>query len=99
MILNSISGSASQFCDFSEIPHPSGNRRAERNAKMKMIYLAPHDQKQLEEVLLRGIKECNNGIKRCNAEGNIRGAEYIREVKRRPLIKKLQDVRKGIIWE
>lgn len=68
-------------------------------AKMKKIYLAPFQQSQLEETLLRGIKECNNGIKRCNAEGNIRGAEYIREVKRRPLIKKLQDVRKGIIWE
>lgn len=66
---------------------------------MKRIDLAPYEQLQLEETLLRGIKECNNGIKRCNAEGNIRGAEYIREVKRRPLIKKLQDVRKGIIWE
>lgn len=68
-------------------------------AEMKRIYLAPFQQLQLEETILRGIKECNNGIKRCNAEGNIRGAEYIREVKRRPLIKKLQDVRKGIIWE
>nr|DAE65606.1 MAG TPA: hypothetical protein [Caudoviricetes sp.] len=68
-------------------------------AKVKRIDLAPFQQLQLEKTLLRGIKECNNGIKRCNAEGNIRGAEYIREVKRRPLIKKLQDVRKGIIWE
>lgn len=66
---------------------------------MKRIDLAPHDKLQLEAVLLREIKECNNGIKICKAEGNIRGAEYIREVKRRPLIKKLQDVRKGIIWE
>lgn len=62
---------------------------------MKMIYLAPHDQKQLEAVLFRGIKECNNGIKRCNAEGNIRGAEYIREVKRRPLIKKITRCSQG----
>ena len=49
---------------FPEIPHPSGNRRAERNAKMKRIDLAPHDQLQLEAVLLREIKECNNGIKK-----------------------------------
>lgn len=66
---------------------------------MRKIELAPYQQQQLEQTLLRGIQECNNGIKLCIAEGNIRGAEYIREVKRKPLIKKLQDVRSGAIYE
>lgn len=63
------------------------------------IELAPYQQRQLEQTLLRAIRECNDGIKRCNAEGNVRGAQYIREVKRSPLIKKLRDVRAGVIWE
>lgn len=66
---------------------------------MRRIELAPYQQRQLEQTLLHAIRECNDGIKLCNADGNIRGAEYIREVKRRPLIKKLQDVRNGVIWE
>ena len=66
---------------------------------MRKIELSPLDQKQLETVLRRSIKECNTGIKRCKAEGNIKGADYIREVKRKPLIKKLADVQKGYIWE
>lgn len=66
---------------------------------MRKIELSPIDQKQMETVLLRSIRECNAGIRRCNAEGNTKGAEYIREVKRRPLIKKLADVRQGFIFE
>lgn len=96
MILNSISGSASQFCDFfPKISHPSGNRREERKSENEKDLSSPFQQSQLEETLLRGIKECNNGIKRCNAEGNIRGAEYIREVKRRPLIKNYKMFARG----
>lgn len=67
--------------------------------EMRRIELAPYQQQQLEQTLLRGIRECNDGIKLCNADGDIRGAEYIREVKRRPLVRKLQDVRNGFIWE
>lgn len=66
---------------------------------MRKIELAPFQQKQLEDTLLRSIKECNAGMKRCNAEGNKRGYDYIKEVKRKPLIKKLFDVRKGYIFE
>lgn len=66
---------------------------------MRKIELTALDQKQLESVLKRSIKECNTGIKRCKADGNNKGAEYIREVKRKPLIKKLADVQKGYIWE
>ena len=66
---------------------------------MKKIELSQVDKKQLEMVLLQSIRECNKGIKRCNAEGNEKGAAYIREVKRRPLIKKLFDVRQGYIFE
>ena len=66
---------------------------------MRKIELSPLDQAQLENTLKRGIAECNAGIRLCNAEGNISGAAYIREVKRKPLIKKLCDVRQGYIWE
>ena len=66
---------------------------------MRKIELAPYQQKQLEFTLKQGIRECNEGIKRCNADGNVRGAEYIREVKRKPLIHKLRDVLNGYIWE
>ena len=66
---------------------------------MRKIELAPFQQQQLEQTLLRGIRECNKSIKLCNAEKNIKGAEYIREVKRKPLIKKLHDVRNGFIYE
>lgn len=66
---------------------------------MRKIELSPLDQKQLETVLKRSIKECNAGIRRCKVDGNNKGAEYIREVKRKPLIKKLMDVQKGFIWE
>lgn len=66
---------------------------------MRKIELAPYQQKQLEETLKNSIRECNKGIKLCNDEGDIKGADYIREVKRKPLIKKLADVRNGYIWE
>lgn len=66
---------------------------------MRRIDLVPFQQQQLEQTLLRSIRQCNEGIKRCNSEGNTRGAEYIREVKRKPLIKKLSDVRQGFIFE
>lgn len=66
---------------------------------MRRIELTALDQKQLEAVLKRSIRECNAGIKRCKAEGNNKGADYIRDVKRKPLIKKLMDVQKGYIWE
>lgn len=66
---------------------------------MRKIELSPLDQRQLEIVLKNSIKECNDGIKRANAEENKRGADYIREVKRKPLIKKLADVRRGYIFE
>lgn len=37
---------------------------------MRKIKLGPNDKKQMEFVLLNSIRECNRGIKRCNAEGN-----------------------------
>lgn len=66
---------------------------------MRKIELAPYQIAQMESVLLVKIRECNAGIKLCNAEGNERGAEYIRSVKRKPLIYKLRDVRNGYVWE
>lgn len=66
---------------------------------MRKIELAPYQQKQLEVTLLKSIRECNAGMKLCNEEGNQRGYDYIKEVKRKPLIKKLYDVRNGYIFE
>ena len=66
---------------------------------MRKIELSPLDQKLLEEQLKRSIKKCNDGIRLCVAEGDKKSEEYIREVKRKPLIKKLYDVRQGYIWE
>lgn len=66
---------------------------------MRKIELAPYQQKQLEDVLLRNIRECNKGMKLCLEEGNQRGYDYIKEVKRKPLIKKLYDVRNGYVFE
>ena len=66
---------------------------------MRKIELAPYQQKQMEAVLKRGIRECNEGMKLCKAEGNESGIEYIREVKRKPLIKKLMNVQRGFIME
>lgn len=75
----------------------NGNRNGEIN--MRKIELSPLDQKQLEEQLKRSIKKCNESIKKCVVEGDKKSEEYIREVKRKPLIKKLYDVRQGYIWE
>ena len=66
---------------------------------MRKIELAPYQQKQMEAVLKRSIKECNDGMKLCKIEGNEKGFEYIREVKRKPLIRKLADVQRGFVWE
>ena len=66
---------------------------------MRKIELAEFQKQQLEAVLKKGIKDCNGAIRRCNAAGDKKSADYIREVKRRPLIKKLADVRHGYIWE
>lgn len=66
---------------------------------MRKIELAPYQQKQLEATLLQSIRECNAGMKLCNEEGNRRGYDYIKEVKRKPLIKKLYAVRNGYIFE
>lgn len=66
---------------------------------MRKIELAPYQIQNMETVLLNKIRECNAGIKLCNAEGNERGAEYIRTVKRKPLIHNLHDVRNGYVWE
>ena len=66
---------------------------------MRKVELTPLEQLHLENTLKRGIKECNEGIKLCNAEGNVSGADYIRNVKRSPLVTKLYYVRQGYIYE
>lgn len=66
---------------------------------MRKLELSPLDQRALELQLKRSIKTCNEAIRRCNAEGDHKSADYIREVKRKPLIKRLADVRAGYIWE
>lgn len=66
---------------------------------MRKIELAPGHQIHLEFMLKLKIKECNDGIKKCLAVGDEKGAAYIRDVKRKPVIKKLRDVQNGFIWE
>lgn len=70
-----------------------------KEKKMRKIELTPYQKQQLEAQLKRSIKECNASIRRCNATGNKKSADYIREVKRKPLIYKLADVRRGYVFE
>ena len=66
---------------------------------MRKIELAAFQQQQLEAVLKKGIKDCNDAIRRCNAAGDKKSADYIREVKLQPKLEKLADVQHGYIWE
>ena len=63
---------------------------------LRKVELAPYQQKQMEQVYLREIRKCNEAIKNATKEST---KEYIRTVKRKPLIENLRNVRNGYVFE
>lgn len=64
--------------------------------RLRKVELAPYQQKQMEQVYLREIRKCNEAIRNATKEST---KEYIRTVKRKPLIENLRNVRNGYVFE